>query len=82
MELRKLKLFSKDISAQYNFYKNLLGFEVEFFEKNQISISTGSTQLFFEEDQQSNFIYHFAFLIPNQKLEQAISFLEKKELSY
>ncbi len=78
MELRKLKLYSKDISAQFNFYKNVLGFEVDFFEENKIFMRTGSTHLIFEEDKKSNFIYHFAFLIPNQKLEQAIIFLEKK----
>ncbi|MFK8008907.1 MAG: VOC family protein [Saprospiraceae bacterium] len=78
MELRQLKLYSKDISAQYHFYKDVLGFEVDFFDKNKISISAGSTQLIFEEQKKSNFIYHFAFLIPNQKIEQAIDFLEKK----
>lgn len=78
MELRKLKLYSKDISAQFGFYKNELGFEVDFFEENKISISAGSTQLIFEEDKWSNLIYHFAFLIPNQKIEQAIDFLEKR----
>ena len=78
MELRKLKLYSKDISAQLDFYKNVLGFEAKFFDKNKISFSAGTTQLIFEEDRKSNFIYHFAFLIPNQKLEQAIYFLEKK----
>ncbi len=78
MELRKIKLYSKDISAQYDFYKNVLGFESNFFEENKISISAGSTQLIFEEDKLSNFIYHFAFLIPNQKIEQAIVFLENK----
>ena len=78
MELRKLKLYSKAISSQYNFYKNVLGFHSEFFEKNKISISAGNTQLIFEEDKLSDFIYHFAFLIPNKKIEQAIIFLEKK----
>ena len=80
MELRKLKLYSKDISSQFNFYKNVLGFEVDYLEKNKISISAGTTQLILEEEKKSNFIYHFAFLIPNQKLEQAIDFLEKKGL--
>jgi len=78
MQLRKLKLFSKDISTQHNFYKNVLGFDVHFFEENKISISAGSTELIFEEDKNCNFIYHFAFLIPSQKIEQAIDFLEKK----
>jgi catechol-2,3-dioxygenase len=78
MELRKLKLYSKDITAQYNFYKNVLGFDTIFFEDNKLSIAAGSTQLILEEDPRSNFIYHFAFLIPNQKIEQAIVFLENK----
>lgn len=78
MELHQLKLYSKDISAQYDFYKNVLGFEATFFDKNKLSISAGATQLIFEEQKKSNFIYHFAFLIPNQKLDQAILFLEKK----
>jgi len=80
MQLRKLKLYSKNIKSQFKFYKNVLGFDVEFFEKNKIKIQTGSTELIFEEQPESNFVYHFALLIPNDKIEDAISFLEKKEI--
>lgn len=78
MEIQQLKLFSKDISAQYHFYKNILSFDVDFFGENKIAFQAGNTQLIFEEKPGCNFIYHFAFLIPNQKIEEAILFLEKK----
>lgn len=78
MEIRKLKLYSKNIKKQLSFYKEVLGFEATYLAENKITVTTGTTQLIFEEDQKSNFIYHFAFLIPNQKIEQAIDFLEKK----
>ena len=78
MELNKIKLFSKDIAAQFHFYKNILGFKVVYKKENQISFQAGQTELIFEEDVNSNFIYHFAFLIPNQKIEEAIPFLETK----
>ena len=78
MELNKLELFSKDIAAQFYFYKNILGFDVEFKNENQISFQAGQTELIFEEDPNCNFIYHFAFLIPNKKMEEAIPFLEAK----
>ena len=61
MELRKLKLYSKDISAQFDFYNNVLGLEADFSGENKISITAGSTQLIFEEEKQSNFTYHFAW---------------------
>ena len=78
MEIHQLKLFSRDISAQFHFYKNILGFDVEYKNESTISLQTGKTELIFEEDRHSNFIYHFAFLIPNQKIEEAIPFLEAK----
>lgn len=78
MEIHSLKLYSKNIKKQFFFYEKILGFEVNYLEENKISITAGATQLIFEEDKKSNFVYHFAFLIPNQKLEQAIDFLEKK----
>lgn len=81
MELRQLKLFSKNIEKQYQFYKNTLGFEVKFIEEHKIQIHSGNTKLIFEEQKESNFIYHFAFLIPNGKIEDAIPFLEEKGIN-
>jgi hypothetical protein len=49
-----------------------------FFDENKISISAGTAKVIFEEEKKSDFIYHFALLIPNKKLEPAIDFFRKK----
>ena len=72
MELRKLKLYSKNISAQFDFYKNVLGFEVDFFDKNKISISAGKTQLIFEEEKQNQ--VWFESIINKELVQQILSY--------
>ena len=79
MEIKKLQLHSKNITKQLHFFKNVLGFEAEKLSEDEILIHTGLTALHFKSAN-SNYVYHYAFLIPTGTLQSAIDFLEKKEI--
>jgi len=78
MQIKFLKLFSKNIEAQKEFYQNLLGFSCE-ERANGFKIITKENSLLFEKSEK-NVYYHFAFLIPTDSILEAITFLENKNI--
>ncbi len=78
MEIKTLKIFSKEIESQKTFYTDVLGFNFE-NSSNGFSISTKENTLQFEKSE-TDFYYHFAFLIPTGSIPQAIDFLEQKNI--
>lgn len=80
MEIHQLKLYSKNLSRQLRFYRDVLGFKTRKENDQQIQLEAGATELIFEKNNRG-FYYHFAFLIPNQKIEEAIAFVEDKGIA-
>jgi len=86
MEIKRLKLFSKDVQKQKLFYEHL-GFSVLGLTDaligtgsvNETQMKAGETELHFVESNKEQ-LYHFAFLIPTGLLESAIDFLKEKEI--
>lgn len=78
MEIKFLKIFSKNIEAQKEFYKNILEFSYE-LESNGFKIKTQENTLSFEKSEKE-YYYHFAFLIPTGSIYKAIDFLENKNI--
>lgn len=79
MEIKKLYLHSKDVTKQFHFFKNVLGFKVEQLSDDEILLHSGENQVYFKNSN-ADYIYHYAFLIPTGTLQSAIDFLEKKEI--
>jgi len=79
MEIKKLFLHSKDVTKQFHFFKNILGFKVEQISTDEILLHSGQNQVHFKNSE-ADYIYHYAFLIPTGTLHSAIDFLEKKEI--
>ena len=77
MEIKKLYLYSKDITKQFHFFKNVLGFKVEQLSDDEIMVHSGLNQVYFK-NADTDYVYHYAFLIPTGTLQSAIEFLEKK----
>ncbi|WP_299252067.1 VOC family protein [uncultured Aquimarina sp.] len=75
MEIKSLKILSKNIEAQKVFYRNILGFSYE-LESTGFKVKTQENTLSFEKSEKEHY-YHFAFLIPTSSIEYAIDFLEK-----
>ncbi|MEO6219318.1 MAG: hypothetical protein ABIO81_02745, partial [Ginsengibacter sp.] len=79
MLLEEIRLRTKNLSALYTFYNDILELPVKYVEEKSISITGGRTQLVFEalKDETDPF-YHFAFNIPSNKFDEAFQWLQNR----
>ena len=77
MKIKKLVLYTAALEPQMEFYGEVLGFPVSYREPGSFTLQAGDTELAFIASSISPY-YHFAFLIPDNKLYEAIAFLEEK----
>ena len=77
MEIQKLVLYSNDINEQLHLYHHVLGMKLVFATDEEIGLQAGSTQFIFRQ-RENEFLYHYCFLIPNKKIEEAMVFLKDK----
>jgi hypothetical protein len=79
MKIRKLKLFTNKLELEKVFYSQTLGFEIIESNQNSFTIKIGWSDLTFEKTEKEH-KYHYCFLIPSNKLEQAMEWMEKRVL--
>jgi len=77
MRIRSLKLFTNKLELEKTFYSQTLGFEIIENTLNAFTVKIGWSKLTFEKTVQ-DYKYHYCFLIPSNKLEQAIEWMEKR----
>ncbi|WP_010182335.1 VOC family protein [Aquimarina agarilytica] len=77
MRIRELSLYTNKLEAEKEFYTKVLGFSVWNATHNQFTLKIGWTALTFVASQQA-FCYHYCFLIPSNKLTEAVAWLEKR----
>jgi len=75
MKIKELKLYTHELNKQINFYENILGLQTICTSSSSFSVQIGWTLLSFEESEVEHF-YHYCFLIPSNKLEEAIDWLK------
>lgn len=78
MKILELTLLSNDIDETEKFYNGLLGLKTIDKTNSSISFLTQQTILRFNKTQNEKPIYHFAFNIPNNKLKEALSWINSK----
>lgn len=78
MLLQQIKLQTNKLQALHDFYRNMLELPVTPIQDGSITISVGMSQLIFDEVKDSNPYYHFAFNIPSNKLEEAMTWLQSR----
>ena len=78
MKLAHIQIQSNNIQQTATFYKEIL--ELPIIEKttNSVSIQAGDSVLEFVKNPQFSSIYHFAFNIPENKLDEAIDWCKSK----
>ena len=84
MLLKEISLQTKQLSALFNFYEEVLELPAIQSANNSISITAGKSQIIFDKTIaiESPF-YHFAFNIPSNKFEEAFQWIQNKvELSW
>ncbi len=78
MLIKEIKLLTNTLAETKYFYHQILGFPIIIEEKNFISFQAGFSLLTFQETKEKNSVYHFAFNIPCNKIEEALHWLELK----
>jgi catechol 2,3-dioxygenase-like lactoylglutathione lyase family enzyme len=77
MKFRKLLLYTQKIEENLTFYSEILGIEPLEITPISFRLQLGWTELVFEKSIISP-IYHFCFLIPSNKLEEALEWMQNK----
>jgi catechol 2,3-dioxygenase-like lactoylglutathione lyase family enzyme len=78
MKIKEIILLSDDLNETSRFYSELMGFTISESTSSKITFKAGSSQLTFLRSNLQNCIYHFAFDIPHNKLNEAIQWLSSK----
>ncbi|WP_405211918.1 VOC family protein [Dokdonia sp. Asnod2-E02] len=77
MRFKKLKLYTNKLESELEFYSKTLGFEVLKQTANHFSVKIGWSELVFEKTERE-YKYHYCFLIPSNKLNEALKWMEKR----
>lgn len=77
MRIKRLTIFTEKLAAEIKFYTEILGFSLLHSERNRFTVKAGWSELTFEESP-VDFVYHYCFLIPSNKLDEALQWMEKK----
>ena len=78
MKLEHIQLQTNNIKETELFYNNILGLKILEKRSDSLTIQAGSSILKFIENPEFDSIYHFAFNIPENKLEEAIKWCAEK----
>ena len=77
MKIKKLKLYTKRLELEKEFYSKTLGFEVIENNSNSFTLKVGWSELTFEKSEK-DYKYHYCFLIPRNKLSEALDWMENR----
>ncbi|RXM48842.1 VOC family protein [Flavobacterium sp. YO12] len=78
MKLEHIQLQTADTKQTALFYQDILGLPIIENNSEFVSIKAGNSTLKFVENSDFNSIYHFAFNIPENKLDEAIEWCKSK----
>ncbi|WP_118973116.1 VOC family protein [Taibaiella koreensis] len=73
MHILRLQLLTNDIAATERFYREVPGLKVLDRSDEEITFEAGSTRLVFRHSAIPHPVYHFAFTIPANKLQEALA---------
>ncbi len=77
MKIKELKLYTIKLKEEFDFYANTLGFEVIKHTDDLFTIRIGWSLLTFQKSDKEH-KYHYCFLIPSNKLLEALNWMEKR----
>jgi catechol-2,3-dioxygenase len=77
MQIKKLKIYTANLSAQSEFYSEVLNLEWIGQAKNSVSFKIGRSVLEIEEASNST-PYHFAINIPSNQENEALAWLKNR----
>jgi catechol-2,3-dioxygenase len=77
MNILEVELLTADINETERFYNTVIGLPTVSKNKSSISFATAVTKLTFKASEHLKPVYHFAFDIPHNKLNEAFAWIEK-----
>lgn len=77
MKFKKLKLFTNKLESELRFYSETLGLKIIEQNTSSFTVKIGYSELSFEKSEKE-YKYHYCFLIPANKLAQALEWMEKR----
>jgi len=77
MKFKKLKLYTNTLLKEYEFYSRILGFDVIENSDSSFTVRVGWSELTFEKSVKE-YKYHYCFLIPSNKLQEALLWMEER----
>jgi catechol-2,3-dioxygenase len=77
MKITNLKLYTNNLDLEKEFYTKTLGFELISESLNHFTIKIGWSKLTFEKSKKEH-KYHYCFLIPSNKLNEGMEWLQKR----
>ncbi|MEO8533803.1 MAG: VOC family protein [Flavobacterium sp.] len=78
MKLEHIQITTNNIETTKAFYKDILGLLILEKSNESVTVQAGNSILKFVENPQFDSIYHFAFNIPENKLDEAIEWCKNK----
>lgn len=78
MKILEIEIQTDNIKETEIFYSEILGLQLVNKEQNSITFKAGQSKLIFIKSDSINPKYHFAFSIPNNKLDEAINWVKPK----
>lgn len=78
MKLEQIQIHTNNIQKTAAFYQNILGLSLLEKSSKSVSIKAGDSILKFIENKAFDSVYHFAFNIPENKLDEAIKWCKNK----
>lgn len=78
MNILEVKILTDNLVETERFYAELLGFYTTKKDTNSISFLAGQSMLTFTKSNELNPTYHFAFNIPNNKINEAVNWVSTK----
>jgi catechol 2,3-dioxygenase-like lactoylglutathione lyase family enzyme len=78
MLIKKLQLLTDDLEGTEKFYTQVLGLSVIQKTDKQLTLLAGQTEVSFHPSHQQQPRYHFAFNIPCNQIEEALSWIKNK----
>lgn len=77
MKIKELTLYTNNFVAQQDFFEKTLGFAIHKEDDDMFWIKVGWTKFCFKRSHES-YLYHYCFLIPGNKLQESLEWIESK----
>jgi catechol 2,3-dioxygenase-like lactoylglutathione lyase family enzyme len=78
MQLQEITLITASLADTLHYYATVLGLQVLHQTKNEIAFVAGRTKLTFTHAAAERPVYHFAFNIPCNQLEEALEWMQER----